>query len=121
MVDRKRRKIAKKPPTQSFPDPDSWISSGGVDPEIKTSLDKNEEVEKKVVSSSNEKATERTPDGAQRAFSVSSNKRTYPHRISFDMDASQYKRLKWASFDSESPMNNILREAVEEWMKSRGY
>ena len=37
------------------------------------------------------------------------------------MNASQYKRLKWASFDSETPMNSILREAVEEWMKSRNY
>ena len=37
------------------------------------------------------------------------------------MDAAQYKRLKWASFDSETPMNSILREAVEEWMKSRNY
>ena len=111
MVDRKRRKIAKKPQTPPESNPDSWVSSGGIDPEISTSTDLVEEkgkgTEKEAVDSSTAKATE--------------NKKTYPHRISFDMDAAQYKRLKWASFDSETPMNSILREAVEEWMKSRNY
>ena len=111
MVNKNRRKIAKKPQTQSLPNPDSWVSEGGVDPEIFTSTDsvkeESKEVEKKAVVDSTAKATE--------------NKKTYPHRISFDMDAAQYKRLKWASFDSETPMNSILREAVEEWMKSRNY
>lgn len=101
MVDKNRRKIAKKPQTQSLPNPDSWVSEGGVDPEIE-SLTPPVKKEDKAV-----EATE--------------NKKTYPHRISFDMDAAQYKRLKWASFDSETPMNSILREAVEEWMKSRNY
>ena len=75
MVDRKRRKIAKKPQTQSLPNPDSWVSSGGIDPEISTSSVKEESkgAEKKAVDSSTVKATE--------------NKKTYPHRISFDMDA----------------------------------
>lgn len=45
----------------------------------------------------------------------------YPHRISFDMDKAQYKRLKWEAFDSDRSMNEILREAVEEWMKARHY
>ena len=111
MVDRKRRKIAKKPQTQSLPNPDSWVSEGGVDPEIESSIppakEESKQVEKKVVVDSTAKATE--------------SKKTYPHRISFDMDAAQYKRLKWASFESETPMNSILREAVEEWMKSRNY
>ena len=111
MVNKNRRKIAKKPQTQSLPNPDTWVSSGGVDPEIESSTppvkEKSEDVEKKITSSSTSTAQER--------------KKTYPHRISFDMNASQYKRLKWASFDSETPMNSILREAVEEWMKSRNY
>ena len=111
MVNKNRRKIAKKPQTQSLPNPDSWVSEGGVDPEITSSTlpikEKSKEVEGKVASSPRSEATE--------------NKKTYPHRISFDMDAAQYKRLKWASFDSETPMNSILREAVEEWMKSRNY
>ena len=111
MVNKNRRKIAKKPQTQSLPNPDSWVSSGGIDPEISTSTDLVKEdskgTEKEAVVDSTVKATE--------------NKKTYPHRISFDMDAAQYKRLKWASFDSETPMNSILREAVEEWMKSRNY
>ena len=111
MVDRKRRKIAKKPQTQSLPNPDSWVSSGGIDPEIKSSTDTVKNDTKKV----DRKAIK---DSAVEAID---NKKTYPHRISFDMDAPQYKRLKWASFDSETPMNSILREAIEEWMKSRNY
>lgn len=111
MVNKNRRKIAKKPQTSSLPNPDSWVSEGGVDPEIESSnlpvKKENKEIEKNAVSSSTVEAPE--------------NKKTYPHRISFDMDAPQYKRLKWASFDSETPMNSILREAVEEWMKSRNY
>ena len=111
MVNKNRRKIAKKPQTQSLPNPDSWVREGGVDPEIESSTppinEKSEDVEKKAASFSTSEAQE--------------NKKTYPHRISFDMDASQYKRLKWASFDSETPMNSILRGAVEEWMKSRNY
>lgn len=116
MVNKNRRKIAKKPEAQSnsvLPEleniADSWVSSGGVDPEIKSSVssakEKSKEVSQKVVSL-DEKLE---------------NEKTYPHRISFDMENSQYKRLKWASFDSECPMNSILREAVEEWMKSRNY
>ncbi len=92
MVERKRRKIAKLPQAQS--NADSWVSEGGIDPEIKLSSSVDDE---KV------------------------QEKTYPHRISFDMDNSQYKRLKWASFETERPMNSILREAVEEWMKSRDY
>ena len=93
MVDRKRRKIAKKPQTPT--DPDSWVSDGGLDPEINL------------------------PDSVSDDEKV--REKTYPHRISFDMDSSQYKRLKWASFETERPMNSILREALEEWMKSRNY
>ena len=97
MVERKRRKIAKKPQAQSSPD--SWVSEGGIDPEIKLPSSVSDSVDNK------EKVQEKA----------------YPHRISFDMDSSQYKRLKWASFDTSRPMNSILREAVEEWMKSRNY
>ncbi len=93
MVEKKRRKIAKLPQAQSSPD--SWVSDGGLDPEIKI------------------------PDSVAGDEKV--QEKTYPHRISFDLDNSQYKRLKWASFDTERPMNSILREAVEEWMKSRDY
>ncbi len=96
MVEKKRRKIAKKPQVQFSAD--SWVTEGGVDPEIKQS-------QKEFTSEDENKG----------------NEKTYPHRISFDMDSSQYKRLKWASFDSSRPMNSILREAVEEWMKSRDY
>ncbi len=95
MVEKKRGKIAKLPQAQS--DPDSWVSDGGLDPEINLSSSDSVAKDEKV------------------------QEKTYPHRISFDMDSSQYKRLKWASFDTSRPMNSILREAVEEWMKSRDY
>lgn len=110
-MNKNRRKIAKKPQTQSLPNPDNWVSEGGVDPEIKSSTDTVKNDTKKV----DKKALEDS------AVETAENKKTYPHRISFDMDTAQYKRLKWASFDSETPMNIILREAVEEWMKSRDY
>lgn len=106
MVDRKRRKIAKKPPTPSSSDPDSWVSEGGVDPEIETPISPDKE---------------KTREVQEVSSSTSEGEKTYPHRISFDMEAPQYKRLKWASFDSDRPMNSILREAVEEWMSSRNY
>jgi predicted DNA-binding protein len=53
--------------------------------------------------------------------SPNEGEKPYPHRISFDMATPQYKRLKWASFDSDRTMNEILREAVEDWMKARDY
>ena len=102
MVDRKRRKIAKKPQAQS--NPDSWVTEGGVDPEIN-------------LPSSPAPA----PAIADKDEQKEENEKSYPHRISFDLDNSQYKKLKWASFDSDRPMNDILREALEEWMKSRNY
>lgn len=104
MVERKRRKIAKKPQTQN---PDTWVTEGGVDPEIVPPV---EEETKKIETKAETKTSEKQD-----------NDRTYPHRISFDMEEPQYKRLKWASFDSERTMNSILREAIEEWMKARNY
>ncbi len=107
MVERKRRKIAKKPQTPAQPNPDTWVTEGGVDPEIVPPVkEETKKIEKKIEATTPEK-----PE----------SEKTYPHRISFDMESTQYKRLKWASFDSERPMNSILREAVEEWMSSRNY
>ncbi len=102
MVDRKRRKIAKKPQAQS--NPDTWVTEGGVDPEIN-------------LPASNAPA----PAIADKDEQKKEQEKSYPHRISFDLDNSQYKKLKWASFDSDRPMNEILREALAEWIKSRNY
>ncbi len=103
MVDRKRRKIAKKPQAQS--NPDSWVTEGGVDPEI--NLPASSPAPTPVIEDKDQQQEE--------------NEKSYPHRISFDLDNSQYKKLKWASFDSDRPMNDILREALKEWIKSRNY
>ncbi|MBF2088494.1 MAG: hypothetical protein IGR90_06250 [Synechococcales cyanobacterium K32_A2020_035] len=45
--------------------------------------------------------------------------RKYPHRISFDMETKQYKQLKRAAFEGDRPMNEILREAVDKWLRDQ--
>lgn len=115
MVERKRRKIAKKPQTSTKPNPDAWVTEGGVDPEIEKPLLTEVKAATPIAKEKTEiKSETQIPEKSE-------NEKAYPHRISFDMEGSQYKRLKWASFDSESSMNSILREAVEEWMRSRNY
>ncbi len=74
MVEKKRGKIAKLPQAQS--DPDSWVSDGGLDPEINLSSSDSVADDEKV------------------------QEKTYPHRISFDMNSSQYKRLKLSSYET---------------------
>lgn len=101
MVERKRR-IAKKPTVA--PGAEQWVNEQ-VDPEVR----------EQVSTDSREQVT--TPEPNQEK----DEGKAYPHRISFDMTTAQYKRLKWASFDSEQSMNEILREAVEDWMKARDY
>ena len=92
----KRNRIARK---TTPPSPDQWVQEGGIDPEAQ------------------QQSTSPTPP----APAPAEDKKKYPHRISFDMDPDQYKRLKWAAFDSGQAMNAILREAIEEWMQSRSY
>lgn len=88
-----RKRIAKRPNQAST---DEWVSQGGLDPEIQ----KTHEV---------------------KAEDEENSKKKYPHRISFDMETSQYKRLKRAAFDEDCPMNEILREAVNDWLEKRNY
>ncbi len=45
--------------------------------------------------------------------------RKYPHRVSFDMETKQYKQLKRAAFEGDRPMNEILREAVDKWLREQ--
>lgn len=93
MVKRERPKIARKPTTP--PAAEDWVKSGGLDPEVQS-------------------VPESQPTEADK-------KKPYPHRISFDTDTPQYKRLKKASFEAERSLNDILREAVENWLKAQGY
>jgi hypothetical protein len=104
----KRQRIVGKPGQK--PAADSWVQQGGIDPEI--------EAPSPPETPEPAPQTETDKDAKQKGKASGG---TYPHRISFDMDTEQYKRLKWASFDSDRPMNDILREAVEEWMNARGY
>lgn len=100
MVERKRR-IAGKPNRQSPPPAaDQWVNEQ-VDPEVSG----------QVATDSSEQVTNDPKEEGK----------AYPHRISFDMATPQYKRLKWAAFDSDQSMNEILREAVENWMQARNY
>jgi hypothetical protein len=47
--------------------------------------------------------------------------KAFPHRLSADFSAEQYKRLKRAGFETDQPMTTIVREAVEDWLQARGY
>jgi hypothetical protein len=101
----KKSRIARNPKEKTAAEADEWINQGGTDPEIiavKTQPTPREQTKKK---------TEIDEDQGKK----------YPHRISFDVENSQYKRLKYASFDCDRSMNDILREAVEEWMNTRNY
>lgn len=101
MVTRKSR-IGKKPSSSATSvNPDNWVKKGGIDPEAAPAAP------------SVEQPAPETED--------KKGKGAFPHRISLDMDTPQYKRLKYAAFDSERAMNEILREAVEDWMKARNY
>ena len=93
MVKKPQRRIASKPAPP--PAADEWVSSGGVDPEVQQSVPSHSEPEQ-----------EQEEKG-----------KTFPHRISFDTDTPQYKRLKRAAFEEDRAMNEILREAVEDWLE----
>jgi hypothetical protein len=47
--------------------------------------------------------------------------KAFPHRLSADFTTEQFKRLKRAGFETDQPMTTIVREAVEAWLKARGY
>ena len=96
------RKIAPRPTTR--PAADEWIKSGGVDPEVQPALPTAE----------TEAEPEPQPQPTEKG-------KPFPHRISFDTDKQQYKRLKRASFEEERSLNDILREATEEWLKIHNY
>lgn len=105
MVKRPKSKIVSKPPTPPpLPEADDWVIRGGQDPEIQTTAPASKE-------QSSEPPTEASePKG-----------KAFPHRISFDTDRNQYRRLKRAAFEEERALTEIVREAVEEWLKARNY
>lgn len=109
MVAPKKKRIAKKPSTPP-PAAEAWIQEGGTDPENTTPAPPPLPAE-----------PEPLPTSAMEVETEADQGKPYPHRISFDMSTAQYKRLKWASFDSSRTMNEILREAIEDWMKAREY
>lgn len=92
----KRPKIAKKPSAPPLA-ADAWVSSGGLDPEVQQPIE------------------------ATAPESPSAKVKPYPHRISFDTTKEQYKRLKRAAFEEERSLNDVIREAVEDWLKTHNY
>ncbi len=107
----KRPLIAKKPEPIASPSADSWVNSGGIDPEIQSVVTPEVEVA----------ATPTAATAVEPKLEPDSPEKQFPHRISFDMSKEQYKRLKLASFQLERPMNEILRDAVETCLQSSGY
>lgn len=95
----KKQRIAPKPTTPP-PAADTWVSNGGIDPELSPPPP--------------------TAPPAQAEPETVKGK-TYPHRVSFDMETPQYRRLKRAAFESDRPMNEILREAIEDWLRTHEY
>lgn len=111
----KRPRIASKPTPP--PAADGWVKGGGIDPEIQMSPTP-------APAPAPSPETEPEPGTAPQAKGLSAMEekgKAYPHRISFDTDKAQYKRLKRASFEDERSMNEILREAVEDWLRVRNY
>jgi len=113
MVEKKRRRIAPKP-SAAPPAADEWVKEGGLDPEV-SSESQQPPTPKPAQSNQEEESAAKVSEETDKS------EKKYPHRISFDMESAQYKRLKWASFDRDRPMNELLREAVDDWMKARGY
>ncbi len=101
----KRQRIAKKPSTPP-PGADDWVKQGGIDPEIEAP---------------EEGESETNQQGGDRPTKTGKTAVTFPHRISFDTDTPQYKRLKRAAFEEERSMNEVIREAVEQWLKAHNY
>ena len=101
MVD-KRSRIAKKPPTVPQV-ADTWVNDAGLDPELQSQQHPP------------------SPTPTEPVLLPEKKGKPYPHRISFDMETQQYKRLKRASFETDQSMNELLREAAEDWLRARGY
>lgn len=111
----KRPRIAKKPTTPP-PEADTWVEKGGLDPEIEPEQElEPEPVAKKAEESDRPELVQKQKTKGKSAGGA------FPHRISFDVDTPQYKRLKRAAFEEDRPMNEIIREAVEEWLIKRNY
>jgi hypothetical protein len=94
-----KKRIAPKPASKPLPpEADQWARESGIDPEIQPTNPEPKQQEE--------------PEEKSKPF---------PHRVSFDMDTQQYNRLDFASFKSKQSKNKILREALENWLKEKGY
>ncbi len=108
MVKPRRGKIAPNPSKKDIPpEADEWAASGGIDPELQKLPPIHTDPP--------------TPTPTKPEPEPEPKGKPYPHRVSFDMTTEQYKRLKRASFEEERSLNEIIREAVEDWLKTRNY
>lgn len=107
----KRPRIVSNPSKRELPpEADKWATQGGIDPELQQSPTTEQQEQKPAESATPVPLPESEPKG-----------KPFPHRISFDTTTEQYKRLKRASFEEERSLNEIIREAVEDWLNLRGY
>lgn len=42
-------------------------------------------------------------------------------RLTFDLDAKKHSKVKMAALHEDKLVKEILNEAIDEWMKKRGY
>lgn len=98
----KRQRISKNP-NSTPPEADSWVNAEDL--------------------AESQKETPSTPATEKRETRIKgkSSGGSYPHRLSFDMETAQYRRLKRAAFEQERSMNEIIREAVDQWLESSDY
>lgn len=115
MVDRRKRRGIQPKPQPKAEDVDALLNELGTDPESGQQQQSQPPAPTEPRKSVNTDLRNQVPTEA----STPAGK--YPHRISADVNEAQYKRLKWASFDSGQPLTKICREALEEWLKARGY
>lgn len=101
MVERKRIKSKPEAAKKELPpEADQWTKGGGIDPEIQQPT---------------------LPVPPVPPVPAEPTGKPFPHRVSFDMATEQYRRLKRASAEELRSLNEILRDAVETWLKERDY
>lgn len=98
----KRQRISKNP-NSTPPEADSWVNA------------------EDLAESKQETYSAPPSEKQETRIKGKSSGGTYPHRLSFDMKTAQYRRLKRAAFEQEQSMNEIIREAVDQWLETSDY
>lgn len=100
MVEKKRSRIARKPPPP--PSADAWVSGGGIDPEVVTPQPEHSDAQ------TSKHLNTSTPQGK-------SSRKDYK-RTTVYLPAEMHKRLKLAALQQGMEMSAIVEQAVDAWM-----